>query len=258
MTTMTIDWNMFPHLSGEERQVVSRMAEALGTDAAVELLRAAPETHSHRIAAFAAFKHAVRQSGAQAASTEAKQRFERAGAETRTRFADFEQYTRTAIESAVAAAMSAGRQVDRAVTSVTNNASRRKPVKLDVTKYRGQSEENLAHWLLSVTTAGTALLIQDEDLQVAFAISHLAGRAKDWSYAKLMENELAFPTWESFKSQLRAAFQPANAQMQFKARLLTCRQGKRSLHDYVQELRYLNAAVASDPLSESTKVTIFL
>ena len=256
--TTAIDWDMFPHLAHEERLAVSRMAEALGTDAAVELLRAMPETHAPRIAAFMAFEHAARQSGAQAASTEAEERFERADVETRARFADFERYTRTAIESAVAAAMTAGRQVGRANTPATNEASRRRPVKLDVAKYRGSSEENLAHWLLSVNTAGTALLIEDEDLQVAFAISHLAGRAKDWSYAKLMENEHAFPTWELFKSQLRAAFQPANAEMQFKARLLTCRQGKRSLHDYVQELRYLNAAVASDPLSETTKVTIFL
>lgn len=258
MTTVTIDWGMFPHLSDGERQVVSRMAEALGTNAAVELLQASPETHAQRIAAFAEFERAARQAGAQEASTEAEQRFERAEAETRARFAEYEQHTRAAIESAVAAAMAAGRQVDRSLATATNAASRRKPVKLDVSKYRGSSEENLAHWLLSVTTAGTALLISDEDLQVAFAISHLAGRAKDWSYAKLMENEHAFPTWDSFKSQLRAAFQPANAEMQFKARLLTCRQGKRSLHDYVQELRYLNAAVASDPLSETTKVTIFM
>lgn len=258
MSTPAIDWDMFPHLSGEERQVVSRMAESLGTDAAVELLRASPETHAPRIAAFVAFEHAARQSGAQAASTAAEQRFEQADVETRARFAAFEQHTRTAIEAAVAAAMAAGRQMDRASAQVNGATSRRKPVKLDVAKYRGTSQENLAHWLLSVKTAGTALLIEDEDLLVAFAISHLAGRAKDWSYAKLMENERAFPTWDSLKSQLRAAFQPANAEMQFKARLLTCRQGKRSLHDYVQELRYLNAAVASDPLSEATKITIFM
>ena len=73
-----------------------------------------------------------------------------------------------------------------------------------------------------------------------------------------MADDNVFPTWELFVEQLRAAFQPANAQMRFKAQLLACRQGKRSLHEFVQELRYLNAVVASDPLSEATKVTIFL
>lgn len=47
-------------------------------------------------------------------------------------------------------------------------------------------------------------------------------------------------------------------EMRFRARLLTCRQGKRSLHDYVQEIRYLSAAIAAEPLSELTKVTIFM
>ena len=123
MTTVTIDWGMFPHLSDGERQVVSRMAEALGTNAAVELLQASPETHAQRIAAFAEFELAARQAGAEEASTEA---------ETRARFADYEQHTRAAIESAVAAAMAAGRQVDRSIATATNAASRRKPVKLDV------------------------------------------------------------------------------------------------------------------------------
>ena len=67
MSSTSIDWDVFPHLSPDERNVVTRMADTLGTDAAVELLRAAPETHAPRIAAFAAFEHAARQLGAHTA-----------------------------------------------------------------------------------------------------------------------------------------------------------------------------------------------
>jgi Retrotransposon gag protein/Zinc knuckle len=245
MSSLPIDWDTFPHLSRAQRAAVMRMADALGDAVALELVQAPPETHIRRIDAFIAFEESTRTAAAQAEEA------------AHARYADLEQYARSAIASAVVGAMEA--RVDKqhaAPRSPTKH--RRKPVKLDVPKYRGTEDENLNHWLLSVGTACTAQLIEDDDLMVAFAMSHLAGRAKDWSFSKLMEDEAVFSTWETFVSQLRAAFQPANAQLQFKARLLHCRQGNRSLHEYVQELRYLNAAVSSDPLSEATKVTIFL
>ena len=256
MATPSINWDQFPHLSRAQRSTVSRMAETLGEQAAIELLRASPETHVPRIEAFVQFEQAIRADAAQTAANAAAEQFEQAEQQTRNRFAELEQHTRVAVDAAVAAALAAAAQHARPAPTAQNN--RRKPVRLDVPKYNGTSEENLAHWLLSVRKAAMAQLIEDHDLMVAFAISHLAGRARDWSYSKLMTDDNAFPTWELFVEQLRTAFQPANAQMRFKAKLLACRQGKRSLHEFVQELRYLNAAVASDPLSEATKITISL
>lgn len=259
MATPSIPWEQFPHLSRAQRSAVARMADMLGEQAGYELLQAPPETHIPRIEAFIAFEEAIREDAAQAADHAAAERMEQLEQQARVRLAEMEQHTRVAIDAAVAAALAAAtghNGMPVRMTNVPNN--RRKPVRLEVPKYNGASEDNLAHWLLSVRKAAAAQLIEDQDLLVAFALSHLAGRARDWSYSKLMTDENVFPTWDSFVEQLQAAFQPANAQMRFKAKLLSCRQGKRSLHEYVQELRYLNAAVASDPLSESTKITIFL
>ena len=131
-------------------------------------------------------------------------------------------------------------------------------VKIDVPKYSGKEGENLAHWLLAVETAGHAQLITDSRTQVMFAISHLTGKAREWSLSQLMLNQDAFESWTRFKTQLRRTFYPPDAEQRLRARLLNCRQGNRSLYDYVQELRFLNASMETDPLSEGTKVTIFM
>jgi hypothetical protein len=47
-------------------------------------------------------------------------------------------------------------------------------------------------------------------------------------------------------------------QVKLRARMLGCKQGKRSLHEFVQELQYLRAALTSDPLPESLLVTLFM
>ncbi len=93
---------------------------------------------------------------------------------------------------------------------------------------------------------------------MAFALSHLSGRAKEWSYSKLMLDRNAFPTWPSFCEQLRTTFEPPDQQLKLRARLLSCKQGKRSLHEFVQEMQYLRAAITSDRIPETILVTAFL
>ncbi|GMF31005.1 unnamed protein product [Phytophthora lilii] len=56
-----------------------------------------------------------------------------------------------------------------------------KPLKLKVHPYDGKEGENLHFWIREVELAMDAALISDERLRVAFALSHLSGRAKTWA-----------------------------------------------------------------------------
>ncbi|POM71802.1 Gag protein [Phytophthora palmivora] len=89
-----------------------------------------------------------------------------------------------------------------------------------------------------------AALISTERLRVAFALSTLGGRAKTWAYTR----EAATP----------AAFLPANYEYRQRSRFLACKQEKRELHEYIQEMRVLAASLVGNPLPEHIKVTVFM
>uniref|UniRef100_A0AAV1V8P2 Uncharacterized protein n=1 Tax=Peronospora matthiolae TaxID=2874970 RepID=A0AAV1V8P2_9STRA len=54
-----------------------------------------------------------------------------------------------------------------------------------------------------------ALASTDGDMQVAFAQSNLAGRAKTWALGLKLHDPYAFGSLEVFKSRLRQTFEPA-------------------------------------------------
>ncbi|KAE9263411.1 hypothetical protein PR003_g33168, partial [Phytophthora rubi] len=58
--------------------------------------------------------------------------------------------------------------------------------------------------------------------------------------------------------ELRSTFLLANVAYRHRSSFLRCKQGKRSLQDYVMELHNLEAAVAGAPLSEDVKATVFM
>ncbi len=133
-----------------------------------------------------------------------------------------------------------------------------KPVRLAVAKFDGKEGENLPRWLREVEVAAMAQLILSDKLRIAFAMSHMGGRAKDWAFTKILADEHAFPTWEMFVEELRKAFLPPNVDFRQRARFLACKQGKRSLHPNVQELREIAASISTHPLPEDVKVTVFM
>ena len=131
-------------------------------------------------------------------------------------------------------------------------------MKLDVPQYSGKESENLEHWFLAVETAATAQLLDDQAIIVAFAMSYLTGRAKEWAYSNRLLNRNAFPSWESFCLELRQTFQPPDNQFRNRARLLACKQGKRTLHEFVHELQSLRASLTAEAVPETMLVSIFL
>ncbi|POM66727.1 Gag protein [Phytophthora palmivora] len=109
-----------------------------------------------------------------------------------------------------------------------------------------------------VELAIVAALISTERLRVAFALSNLGGRVKTWAYTREATTPGCFTTWAQLCQQLRAAFLPANYEYRQRSRFLACKQGKRELHEYIQEMRVLAASLVGNPLPEHIKVTVFM
>jgi len=58
--------------------------------------------------------------------------------------------------------------------------------------------------------------------------------------------------------ELRQTFQPPDNQFRNRARLLACKQGKRTLHEFVHELQTLRASLTTEVVPETMLVSIFL
>ncbi|POM77854.1 LOW QUALITY PROTEIN: Gag protein, partial [Phytophthora palmivora] len=133
-----------------------------------------------------------------------------------------------------------------------------KPLRLKINPYEGKEGENPHFWVREVELAMDAALISTERLRVAFALSDLGGWAKIWAYTRETTMPGCFTTWAQLCQQLRAAFLPANYEYHQPSRFLACKQGKRELHEYIQEMRVLAASLVGNPLPEHIKVTVFM
>ncbi|POM67188.1 LOW QUALITY PROTEIN: Gag protein [Phytophthora palmivora] len=131
-----------------------------------------------------------------------------------------------------------------------------KPLRLKVNLYEWKEGENIYFWVREVELAMDAALISTERLRVAFALSNLGGRAKTWAYTPEATTRGCLKTSFQLWQQLRSTFLPANYEYRQRSRFLACNQGKRELHEYIQEMRILVAALVGNPLPEHIKVTV--
>ncbi|OWY94076.1 LOW QUALITY PROTEIN: hypothetical protein PHMEG_00036302, partial [Phytophthora megakarya] len=104
----------------------------------------------------------------------------------------------------------------------------------------------------------SSVLLQTEQQRVAFAISKLSGRACEWALTSGSSVDGAFPTWDELKKKLSVVFLPPNHVYCQRSRFLACRQDKKNLLDFVQELRTLIAGMFADPLLEAVTTTVFM
>uniref|UniRef100_A0AAV1UL20 Ty3 transposon capsid-like protein domain-containing protein n=1 Tax=Peronospora matthiolae TaxID=2874970 RepID=A0AAV1UL20_9STRA len=141
--------------------------------------------------------------------------------------------------------------------SVPDEEARPRPLRVEVKNYSGKEGENLILWIRKIEMAMTSGLITIDHQQVLLAISKLDGRAREWASTCSTSVDIAFPTWESLKSQLVQVFSPPNQAYRMRSRFLAPRQDANELSDYVQEMRTLMAAMQSDALPEAVHVTIF-
>ncbi|POM66941.1 RNA-directed DNA polymerase [Phytophthora palmivora] len=139
-----------------------------------------------------------------------------------------------------------------------DEASPPKPLRLKVNPYEGNEGDNLHFGVREVELAMDAALILTERPRVAYALSTFGGRAKTWAYTREATTPGCFTTWAQLCQQLRAAFLPANYEYHQRSRFLVCKQGKRELHEYIQEMRVLAASLVGNSLPEHIKVTVFM
>ncbi|KAE8953861.1 hypothetical protein PF011_g32287 [Phytophthora fragariae] len=133
-----------------------------------------------------------------------------------------------------------------------------KPVKMSVPTFDGKDSDSLVFWVREIEIALSAGQIYNARAQVAFALSNLGGRARAWAMARETATPGYFTSWSFMEQELRSTFLLANVAYRHRSNFLRCKQGKRSLQDYVMELQNFEAAMAGAPLSEDVKVTVFM
>ena len=97
-------------------------------------------------------------------------------------------------------------QQSQSATAASTRERRRETLKLEVSKYRGVEEDSLLRWLLEVDDSIKAPHIDNEELQVAFAESNLAGRARTWALNLQLHDPNAFELLAVFKNLLSQTF----------------------------------------------------
>ncbi|KAE9059222.1 hypothetical protein PF010_g30705 [Phytophthora fragariae] len=129
---------------------------------------------------------------------------------------------------------------------------------MSVPTFDGKDSDSLVFWVREIEIALSAGQIYDARAQVAFALSNLGGRARAWAMARETATPGYFTSWSYMEQELRSTFLLANVAYRHRSSFLRCKQGKRSLQDYVMDLHNLEAAMAGAPLSEDVKVTVFM
>ena len=81
--------------------------------------------------------------------------------------------------------------------TATGSTYTRRPetLKIDISKYKGADEDSLLRWFVEQDDAIRARHIVDEEIQIAFAQSNLAGRAKTWGLS--YTTHMSLGRWKS-------------------------------------------------------------
>ena len=145
-------------------------------------------------------------------------------------------------------------------TTATGSTFIRRPetLKINISKYKGADEDSLLRWFVELDDAIKARHIVDEEMQIAFAQSNLAGRAKTWALGLKLHDPYVFGSLEVFKSFQRQTFEPPRAEFRARSELLRIKQGKRDVHSYIQYIRHLTSCITVDPLNQQTLITLFM
>uniref|UniRef100_A0AAV1TEE9 Retrotransposon gag domain-containing protein n=1 Tax=Peronospora matthiolae TaxID=2874970 RepID=A0AAV1TEE9_9STRA len=151
--------------------------------------------------------------------------------------------------------LDAERKQQQAAAGGSMHLRRPETLKIDISKYRGVEEDSLLRWFVELDDAIRARRIDDGEMQVAFAQSNLAGRAKTWALGLKLHDPYAL---EVFKSRLRQTFEPPGAKFRAQTEPLKIKQGKRDVHAYAQHIRHLTSCIRADPVDQRTLVSVFM
>ena len=149
-------------------------------------------------------------------------------------------------------------KVQQNMSSAAARARRPEPLKVDISKYKALENESLLRWLVELDDAIAARRIEDDAMCVTFAISNLAGRAKNWALGLKLRDPRCFGSLDELKAKLRATFEPPKSEFRARTEFLDLRQEKRDIHSYAQHARYLVSCVVRDPIDDQTQVVAFI
>lgn len=258
--TYNINWADYPHFTEHHRGLVEALAKGLGDQALIDVLKCPPEQQLARLEQFHTFVLAQRERGSekvQAQLEEAVAASAHAQSELQAQLREVVAAS-TLTQSELQTLASTNEALTDAVKSLSARPQKKVAVRMDAPKFDGSDGNRLVHWLLAVERCGVAQLIADDAQMVAYALSNLRGKASEWAYSSLLADDQVFDTWEAFKKKILAMYQPPNNEVLLQAKFFGARQGKRPLHQYVQEMRTLSASITVRPLAESVKVPAFM
>ena len=82
----------------------------------------------------------------------------------------------------------------------STHTRRPETLKIDISKYKGVEEDSLLRWIVELDDAIRARHIEDDDMQVAFVLSNLTGRAKVWALGLKLHDPHVFGSLNTLKS----------------------------------------------------------
>lgn len=235
-----------PHLSDLEWSALGRMAESVGSHAVASMLHVL--SHDDQHASIAQFIQ-------RELDGSRRQVAELMDSNTR-QVAEFQRQ----IDSLIGQSRQQNQLLaaQQRATATAAGARRVETLKVDVSKYRAAEGESLLRWLVELDDAVVARRLEDDATRVTFAVSNLAGRAKAWALGLKLRDPRCFTSYEDFKSQLKQTFEPPKSEFRARTEFLDLKQGKRDIHAYAQQARYLISCIVTEPVDDQTQVVTYI
>lgn len=260
---MTLARDQFSHLTDSQFNTLTRMSDLFGEAALPAVITSDVATQIERIDAFRSYEgHLCDTATANATASVTASLSTQFEAEREALSTQFAQ-ERASLSAQAQNSLTQLRDTLQAESTTQLQRVRDekpKPIKLDVSHFEGLVNENIMRWFLECEVAMTAQRISEESLKVAFGMSNLKrkGLAHEWAYTVLLKDQGIFPTWERFKELLYHFHQGKHMAHNHRAKFLACKQGKRSVYDFVQDLRKLAASVVGEEIGDSVKITVLM
>jgi hypothetical protein len=235
------------HLSDLQWKALLRMAESIGESAVGAMLLSLSHNEQHAsIAQFMANKLEAARNDSASLRAQGSQ------------FADDSRQQIAALREQVSQQSDLLRQKEQQTAASAARPRHIETLKVEVSKYRAVEGDSLLRWLVELDDAIVARRITDEAMRVTFAMSNLGGRAKAWALGLKLKDRNCFPTYGEFRDRLRQAFEPPKSEFRARSEFLELRQGKRDIHAYAQQARYLVSCIVQDPVDDQTQVVTYV
>uniref|UniRef100_A0AAV1TPY1 Retrotransposon gag domain-containing protein n=1 Tax=Peronospora matthiolae TaxID=2874970 RepID=A0AAV1TPY1_9STRA len=136
--------------------------------------------------------------------------------------------------------------------------SRPETLQIAISRYKETDEDSHLRWLVELDDAIRARHIEDDEVQVTFALSNLTELAKTWALGIKIHDPNVFESLDFLKYRLKETFEPPRAESRARFALLRLKQAKRDVHAYAQHVCYLASSFTENPVDEHTLINVFI